>query len=344
MSRFQPLLPTAAVALVLLAASAAGPVHAQGGARDDGAPGSVAADAPGPLAVPGFADEISVGWVLVPVLVRDRSGRFITDLGEPDFALAVDGEPVAIASFERGREAPLSLVVLQDLSGSMANGGKLDAGRRALTYLLTQAHDSDELAVATFAGGRLRVDVPFTNDRDAVSEAMNQWYAYGTTALHDAVAWIPDIGGEGRHPKRAVLLVTDGIDNASTIAPDQARRIVEQAHLPVYVVGLGTGRRAGPSDAAAPEADTYARLLRQLARVSGGRYYEADGPKDVARAVRETLEHLRHEYVLGFPSSAGTAAFRRIQVLVDGGKHQALHRLGYTGGPPEDEPAASPSR
>lgn len=280
----------------------------------------------------GFTEEISVGWVLVPVLVRNRSGRFITDLGAPDFELSVDGEPVEIASFERGRDAPMSVVVLQDLSGSMANGGKLEAGRRALTYLVAGARARDELAVAAFAGGRLTVDIPFTTDREAVAEAMDRWRAYGTTALHDAVAWIPEISGEGRHPKRAVLLVTDGVDNASTIAPEEARQIVERAHLPVYVVGLGSANDAPVQ----PQADTYARLLKQLARVSGGRYFAAETPADVSRAVRAALEDLRHEYVLGFPSGEGERQFRRIEVDVDGSRHQALHRLGYSGGPPQD--------
>lgn len=306
---------------------------------------AAAQEAPEGEPAQGFADRISVSWVLVPVLVRERGGDFVDDLEQGDFRLLVDGEPVPIASFDRGRDAPISLVVLQDLSGSMGNGGKIDSSRYALAHLLDSHRPGDELALASFAGGRLAVDVPFTGDLEALAEAMAVWHPYGTTALHDAVAWIPGISAEGRHPKRAVLLVTDGVDNASAIAPEAARRIVESAHLPVYVVGLGSGQVSGgparPGDNGA--ADTYALLLQRLARVTGGQYHAAREPGEVAGAVRETLDALRREYVLGFPSSGGgeTPEFRSIAVEVRGGRLLATHRLGYTGGPPQEPPAAA---
>lgn len=284
----------------------------------------------------GFAEQISVAWVLVPVLVRERRGGYVDDLERDDFRLLVEGEPVPIASFDRGRDAAVSLVVLQDLSGSMGNGGKIEASQRALAALVERARPGDELAVASFAGGRLAVEVPFTTNRGAVHEAMAAWEPFGTTALHDAVAWLPEISAEGRHPKRAVLLVTDGVDNASTIDPEAARRVVESAHLPVYVVGLGSG---DPADAArnGTGADTYARLLQRLARTSGGHYFAVEKPSEVAAAVRQTLDLLRREYVLGFPTGGGERGFRRIEVEVGRGRLLATHRLGYTGGPPLPE-------
>jgi Ca-activated chloride channel family protein len=291
----------------------------------------------------GFADQISVSWVLVPVLVRERGGAFVDDLERGDFRLLVDGEPVAIESFDRGRDAPVSLVVLQDLSGSMENGGKIETSRRALRDLVARVRPGDEIALATFAGERLAVDVPFTGNRGALGEAMALWHPYGTTALHDAVAWIPEISSEGRHPKRAVLLVTDGVDNASAIAPDRARGIVERAHLPVYVVGLGT-HGAAPAAENGAAADSYARLLQRLARASGGYYHAARRPEDVPGAVQATLAALRREYVLGFPAAdSGAPVFRSIAVEVRGGRLIAHHRLGYTGGPPADVGGAGAS-
>ncbi len=288
----------------------------------------------------GFAEQISVAWVLVPALVRDRQGEAVDDLEGDDFRLAVEGEPVPIASFDRGEDAAISLVVLQDLSGSMANGGKIEASRRALGALVERTRPGDELALASFAGGRLEVEVPFTADRGAVHEAMAAWDPYGTTMLHDAVAWIPEISADGRHPKRAVLLVTDGVDNASAIEPDAARRVVERAHLPVYVVGLGSGD-AGAAARDGDGSDTYALLLQRLAHASGGRYFAVARPEEVAAAVGETLDLLRREYVLGFATGAGDSAFRRIRVEAGGGRLIVTHRLGYTGGPPLSEPPAT---
>src|SRR4029077_7083861 len=75
-------------------------------------------------ATPEFQDEVSVGLVLVPVVIRAGAG-YARSLEKQDFRLSVEGRPVAIESFERRSDAPASLILLQDLSGSMANGGKL---------------------------------------------------------------------------------------------------------------------------------------------------------------------------------------------------------------------------
>ena len=60
-------------------------------------------------------------------------------------------------------------------------------------------------------------------------EAVATWEAYGTTALHDAIARLPEIAGAARFPRRAALLITDGVDNASSISAAEARELVRRA-------------------------------------------------------------------------------------------------------------------
>jgi Ca-activated chloride channel family protein len=282
-----------------------------------------------------FQEQVSVSWALVPVLVQSADG-YVDDLTRDDFRLWVDDLEVPIADFESGATAPVSLVFLQDLSGSMANGGKLVESRRALAYLLSKARPEDEFALATFAGDLLQVEVPFTREEQVLAEAMDLWEGYGTTALHDAVAWIPSIGAEGRHPKRAVVLVSDGVDNASTVTPETARQVVRDAQLPVYVLGLGRHDPAPDGDGGA----TYARLLTDLALATGGSYYQVAPGEEVFRAAANLLEQLRRQYVLAFPTRAGDAGYRRIRVEVTANdRFTVYHRRGYRGGPP----AAGPS-
>jgi Ca-activated chloride channel homolog len=310
------LLATAAALAVALGAVAAAP----GGGGD-------------PAAASGFSDQIAVAWVLVPVVVRSRSG-YVEGLARDDFRLWVDERPVAIESFDSGTDAPLSLIFLQDLSGSMATGSRLAASRAALADLVAATRRGDELALASFAGDRLAVDVPFTADRGVFAESMSVWSPYGTTALHDAVAWIPEISLTGRHPKRAVVLVTDGVDNASAVPPEAARRAVENAHLPVYVLGLGDRRLPGAGEDGAG-ADGYAQLLGRLARATGGRYFPIADPADAAAAVAALVDDLRAQYVLGFPAAGdGPRRYRRFRVEPEGRGHEAVFRVGYTGGPP----------
>ena len=285
-------------------------------------------------ATPEFQDEVSVGLVLVPVVIRAGAG-YARNLGKKDFQLTVEGKPVAIESFEQRSDAPASLVLLQDLSGSMANGGKLAMSREALRFFLDQALPGDELSIATFAGGQFDVEVPFTRNQEALREASDRWEAYGTTALHDAVARLPGISLEGRNPKRFALLITDGVDNASRLSPEQARAIVQQAQLPTYVLGLGAGDPYELNQQG-KKLYRYADVLSLLAAVTGGRYYPITKHEDLQKALAEILEDVRHQYVLGFSTGDGAVRFRPLTVEVKKSRDRqaVVFRRGYKGTPP----------
>ena len=274
-----------------------------------------------------FREEVSVGWVLVPFSVRGRRG-FVADLEASEVRLLADGRPVTPDSFERGAEATFELVLLQDLSGSMALGGKLEASRRVVDCLLEELRPGDRYALATFAGRSLTVEVPFTADRGAGYEAAAGWRPYGVTALHDAVARLPEIRATGRTAGAAVL-VTDGAENASRIGPDEAREIVEHARLPVYVLSLARAKPASPTD---PES--FAAILRGLAGATGGRYLPIGDAGELAEACRSVIDELRSRYVLGFPTAGGESRWRRLEVEVARRGVKIRARAGYHGPPP----------
>jgi Ca-activated chloride channel family protein len=284
-----------------------------------------------------FEDEVSVGDVLVPVVVRTRSGGYAKNLEENDFRLLVDGRRVDIESFEQRAEAPASVVFLQDLSGSMGIGGKLDTSRRIVNFFLDRALQGDEFAIATFAGERNEVEVPFTPNLGALREAVGQWEGYGKTGLHDAIAWVPRISLAGRNPKRFAVLITDGVDNASHIQPEEARRLVREAQLPVYVIGMGSGSPFELNTETGEKVYRYADLLSLLAHETGGRYFPLQKPEDLDTALAAIAEDLRHQYVLGFPTGQGRSAFRDLKVQVAGERNRSiLFRKGYKGPPPAD--------
>lgn len=286
-----------------------------------------------PLPGAAFGEEVSVGMVLVPVVVQGRNG-WVTDLEQDDFRLEVDGRPVAVEAFERRSDAPVSLVFLQDLSGSMASGGKLAASREAVLYFLDKARPGDEFALASFAGGATHLEVPFTGELPVLGEALGTWEAYGTTAINDAVAWIPEISAGGRAGKRGAVLLTDGVDNASTIPAGEAREMVRRSQVPVFVLGLGSGSPY-ELDPRGGKLHRYADLLNLLARYTAGRYFPVAGPDEVKEAVVAIDEQLRHQYVLGFvPSGTGEAGHHRIRVTVPGRRLKVLARQGYHGTAP----------
>lgn len=284
-----------------------------------------------------FEDEVSVGYVLVPVVVRTRSGGYAKNLEEKDFRLLVDGRRVDVESFEQRAEAPASVVFLQDLSGSMGIGGKLETSRRIVSFFLDRALQGDEFAVATFAAESNEVEVPFTSNLGALREAVGQWEGYGKTALHDAIAWVPSLSLAGRNPKRFAVLITDGVDNASQIKPEQARRLVREAQLPVYVIGMGSGSPFEVNSETGEKVYRYADLLSLLAHETGGRYFPLQRPEDLDEALAAIALDLRHQYVLGFPTGQGRSRFRELAVGVAGERNRSvLFRKGYKGPPPAD--------
>lgn len=318
-------------------------------------------------AAPTFQEALSVSWALVPVVVRTRNG-YARGLGHQDFRLWVDGRRVPIDQLDLGSDAPLSVVWLQDLSGSMANAGKLDASRLAFETFLDGFRPGDEIAIAGFAGGRIQVEVPFTDSLATLRESAATWEGYGTTALHDAVSLLPEISAEGSRGKRVAVLVTDGQDNASRLSSAAAVELVRRARIPVYVLGLrafrpGPGKNPGKTSRdRQDDAVRYAELLSNLAERTGGRYVEltAEGTEpaprsagapdgshheatEVATAVRQILDDLRLRYILAVTTAGeGPSTYHEIRVELAhsglsgrDGRHTSLtYRRGYWGTPP----------
>ncbi len=323
-----------AACLLALSVGSAGQLLAAAPPAPAARPGAApAATAPAPAENTGFHDEVAVGFVLVPAVVRTRSG-YVNDLKRNDFRVFVDGKPVAVESFDRGTDAPVSLVFLQDLSGSMGIAEKLDASREAVRFFLDQQKPGDQFALASFSGDLVQVDVPFTADPQPLREAVSAWEASGTTALNDAVAWLPEITAEQMSFKRAAILITDGVDNRSTMTPQQARDAVRKAELPVYVLGLD----AGSPYVLGEDGKKVWRLadtLNLLAVLTGGRYYPVNGPYDMKEACAAIAEDLRHQYVLGFSTSnSGASGYHSLRVEVAGRSRTVMFRRGYRGGPP----------
>jgi Ca-activated chloride channel family protein len=191
------------------------------------------------------------------------------------------------------------------------------------------------MAIASFSGNAVQVEVPFTPDREALEEAISLWEPSGTTALYDAVSWIPEITLEGRELRRVAVLVTDGADNASRISPNEARELVVRAQIPVYVLGFDTGspyrlRRSGE------KVYRYADVLNLLAHMTGGKYFSVSKTAGILEVCREILAELQFQYLLGFPAQAESSeALHRIEVeLVDRPQWFVRSRRHYFGGSP----------
>ncbi len=288
----------------------------------------------------GFSGQVSVGYVLVPVIARTNVG-YADRLDVGDFKVTVDGVPIPIESFDEGGTAPVTLLVLQDLSGSMANSGKIGLSRFAIERLLTGTLPGDQYALASFANGQLSIDVPFTEDLVEIQQSMSAWKPSGITGLHDAVYGLPELSRTVQSARRAAIVITDGADNASEIEPGEARQKLREAELPVYVLGLSTGSPE-ELDQSGKKLHRYADVLNLLAHLTGGKYFWISDPNDVVRACGSIASDLRHQYVLGFSTGeTGEARYREIEVSTHKKKIKLSFRRGYQGRAPKV--AAEPS-
>ncbi len=242
-----------------------------------------------------------VDMVTVHVTVRDRRGRIVRDLAPADFRLIDSGFGRRIEDVFAS-DAALSIAVLVDVSGSMALDRNIDRARHAVDALAGALQPGrDELALFTF-DTVLQEIRPFTSDLDRIGAPALAESPYGKTSLYDAIADAATLVARRGNRHRALLVVTDGVDNGSLRTAGEvsgaASAIAVQVH--VITVGGSLDRRAGIGGAAGAGGAAAAASLADLARWTGGSVRAAGTRDELLAALDELLSGLRHQYVLTF--------------------------------------------
>jgi Ca-activated chloride channel family protein len=286
---------------------------------------------------PSLNESVSVGYVMVPFTPLDGKGRVIRDLARRDVRLAVEGRTVRTDLFERSENAPASFTILFDGSGSMALAGKMDAARAAVEAILDQRREGDDFSMYVFAESAASEVVPFTQDADAIRRALRQIKPYGKTAFFDALSRMPEQSRLGRNPTRAIILLSDGIDNASLLTREALEKLLEGVTVPVYSLGLRDAAGAKPKrgDGAVDESATDLAVLEEIAEVTGGRMTIGTDPLALRQAIMAMGGDLRAQYLVGFtPTSHGDVRYRRMNLLLPRRVHSVRVRSGYRGTEP----------
>ena len=276
---------------------------------------------------------VSVGYVMVPFVLTDLKGKPVPDLKEKDVTLLVDGQAVQTDLFSKSDDAPVSFTILLDSSGSMGLVGKMDGAREAVRALVQQRLPGDDFSLYVFSSGEVREVVPFTADTRRLLAAVDSLEPHGRTAFYDALARMPDRTLLGRNGSRAILLLTDGIDNASELTRDDLAALLEGVDVPVYPIGLRSpGVPIAPPPGATPEAMLNLDILAHVARLSGGLLSIVDGAAQLPPAIARIEKDLRTQYLMGFtPTGAGPVRYRRISLKLSGPARPVRVRAGYRG-------------
>jgi Ca-activated chloride channel family protein len=269
--------------------------------------------APAQSALPRFA--ATTDLVILSATALDDRGRPVTDLRARDFRVYEDGRERPLVHFSEGESNRARVLVLFDASGSMTGAKKSASARMAVTQVLAALSPDDEAALAIF-DHRYRPMVAFTRDRGAINRALADVELFSSTALHDALdraASDVAAAGEGR---RAVLVVTDGVDTASQTAAEQVIARSRALDVPIYTVTVTSplddpgSRRFVGGEAARRGGE----VLRRYAALSGGAAFTVSDMVGLMEASRRIVGELKHQYRLGYDPPPGPSRFRRIEV------------------------------
>ena len=168
---------------------------------------------------------------------------------------------------------------------------------------------------------------PFTGQFDHVRAGLGEVEAFGSTSIYDAIAGTAAVVAKSTQKRRAVVVITDGWDNASAYPPEEVAWIASTIDVPVYIFAVGELNPAETSPGQSGEAKRNA--LFELARATGGDYLYASSPTLVREATARLLEELRYQYLIAFEPAA-ESGLRRIQVHTRNGEIRVRARKWYS--------------
>ena len=256
--------------------------------------------------------------VVLPVIVT-QGNAFVSDLTADRFTVYDNGRPQAVSLFST-EDTPVSVALVIDDSGSMR--GKIGHVAAAATVFAKSSNPDDELFVIEFndhvrepvAGGTMRA-----SDPQALEDAVLAMRPDGQTALYDALLAALDRLDRAGHPRKVILLISDGGDNASRARLDDVLARARRSNVTIYAIGLF--ERGAP--------DTNPDVLQKLVDTTGGERYLPASAGPLVSACRRIAREIRSGYTIGYIPPDRDGAFHRIRVTVTGKDLKVRTRPGY---------------
>jgi Ca-activated chloride channel homolog len=292
---------------------------------------------------------VETNLVSIPVSVRDRKGRFITDLRQEDFQIFENGARQGIAHFAP-IEQLFSVVLLIDTSGSTQIRLK-DIQESAIAFI-EQLRPDDRVLPISFGNEVVALLPSFSSDRETLRTAIRQTQtslkrsssgetisirgktysvAYAGTRLYDAVHVASELF-EPVQARKAIILFTDGFDSASQVATLKSTlQQVEKRDAVIYAVQYCNYCEIKDVMSRRPVIVRANNYLEDLANRTGGRFYHANDMKKIAQAFTSIAEELRRLYSLGYyPTAREPGAAREVTVKVKRNDLVVRERKTYT--------------
>jgi len=273
-----------------------------------------------------FTISVDVDLVVFNVSVLDDDGKPVTGLTEKDFHVFEDGREQQIKIFQP-EDTPATVGLVIDGSGSMTN--KRNDVVSAATAFVDASHPQDEMFIVSF-NSRSWLALPasraFTSDRSELRATLAETRAEGTTALYDALKLALDHLKDGSRQRKALVLLSDGGDNASETRLDDVLRLAQQSSATIFCIGI-----YDPF-----QKDRNPSALRKIAKVTGGEAYFPNSLGALHAIWPKIAGKIRGQYTIGYisenPSHDGSYRKVKITAARRGKSLDIRTRPGYMAG------------
>jgi VWFA-related protein len=279
--------------------------------------------------------------VVCPTTVIDRNGHLVTGLPKSAFSVFENGKLQTISRF-KAEDVPVSLGLIIDNSGSMRE--KRKKVEKAALDLVEASNKEDEVFVVNF-NDTPYLDLPhekdFTSDIEEMKEALARIDSRGGTAMRDAInVSINHLKEKAHRDKKVLVVITDGVDNASMVSLEKLVMSSQQAGVLIYAVGLLTeeDRR---------DAKKAQRELSALVEATGGEQFYPKELAEVDTIAQQVAHDIRNQYTIEYSPSdtALDGKFREIKITVNApGRPSVRTRSGYYATPDQAETPKSNSK
>ena len=235
---------------------------------------------------------VKTDLVTLTLTVTDIYGRYVSGLTQNAFTVS-DNNTVQDITFFSDTDAPVSVGVLFDVSGSMG-GEKIAKAQKALSRFIATSHPSDEYFLIAF-NSRAQLLMDRTRDGDALLQRLTLVQPKANTALYDAVYLGVERVTRGTHQKRALLIISDGQDNSSRYNFGEVRRLLKESDVVAYSVGIMDG-----GDSSSTLGMQGQAFLDELSSVTGGKSFYPQSDVEMDEIFERIALELRHQYSIGY--------------------------------------------
>jgi len=253
---------------------------------------------------------IQTDLVTLTLTVTDIYGRYVSGLNKNAFTVVDENEEQEITFFSDS-DSPVSIGIVFDISDSMS-GEKIAKARKALERFLNTSHPMDEYFLIAF-NSRAQLLLDRTRDADAVLRKLTLVDPKSNTALYDACYLGIERVSRGTHQKKALLVISDGQDNASRYNFNEVRRLMRESDVITYAVGILDSR-----DARSMEGMRGQAFLDSLTSVTGGKAFYPRNDVELDEIFERIALELRHQYSVGYSprNFEPNGKWRRVRVRV----------------------------